>query len=678
MYSYQNLARDTRQPINPDISNSNELAITVAPVTESHAETSSVSAKKKKKLKPKARQQVLDIRIYGLSPFEHIHARISLHLSYLLSGGQAFFASTSFAAPTITALVKSLNEILIKHGHTPLGQSDLLSVLGLLCATPGFLLFQNGNRLTNELILQRIRYCYRLQDLLFLGITHRWRDKAYNHDSRWMNWIELIVLPIIHGLLAISPASGLTQAAKVIDDPNYILRKFTTNRSALLMAASVGTYLPILLINGTYLSKITTKRLNRLAAKLGDTPEIAQKRAELLRFLAQFQQVDFNRVDKEQFLGQLTEYKELAEKFSAEKLIKLQLYKLAQLRRELNLAFYPDTRSLKIWSGFSTLAASVLAIIAAVPTYNLSYDLVNVTWFRALTRWAVGWKKCLLGTLIGGNAMLMPIPINYVSCKELLMSFANIKQLPTFLKNCSYVEARNIIFAVVLSAFSGLVSFYLAYANPMQLFKDCKETSPAWLVSILHTVCNVINSIVPYANGINSFALAFKSLLDFLTEQNLKVEKEALRNAQYMPGLYNSKGERHYQRHLLEAAQQMFIEEIIRLEDYIQRVSGKAKIASLPVKTDLEDIRQQTRILGNRSGDKNQVSQNSYNLALLLSQHGVTRHRLTQMNDSNEATRSIQADNSSEPESDEELQTLIDDNRASRSNQRKSHCCTIL
>lgn len=668
MYSYHNLPSDTRRSINSDTANRDELAITVAPLLPNRIETSSSSAKKKKKLKKKARQQVVDIRLYGFSPFEHIHARISHHLSYLLAGGEAFFASTSFAAPTITALVESLNELLIKHGKTPIGHSDLLSVLGLLCATPGFLLFQTGNRLTNEIILQRIRYCYRLQDLLFLGITHRWFDKAYNHDSRWMNWIELIFLPIIHGLLAVSPASGLTQAAKVIDDPNYILKKFIANRSALLMVASIGTYLPILLINGTYLSKITTKRLNQLAAKLGDASQIAQKRAELLSFLAQFGQIDFNQVDKEQFLRQLTEYKGLSEKFSAEKLIKLQLYKLAQLRSELDLTFYPDTRSMKIWDVFSTIAASVLAIIAAVPTYSLSYDLVNVTWFRGLTRWAVGWKKCLLGNLIGANAMLMPIPINYVSCKELLMSFANIKQLPIFLKNCSYVEARNISFAIILSAFSGMVSFYLAYANPMQLFKDCKETSPAWLVGILHTVYNLMNQVVPYANGVNSFALAFKSLLDFLTEQNLKVEKEALRNAQYMPGLYNSKGERHYQRHLLEAAQQMFLEEIARLEDYLQRVSGKQKIAKLPARADLEDVEQQIKVLENRSGNKNQNSQNSYTMALLLKEHGTLRRR---------ATHAIQPDNGNESQTDEELQTLIADNRASRSIQRKSYCCTI-
>jgi hypothetical protein len=688
MSSHDNLPNDIHQTTNlvttadNSASNRDEVAITVAPIQESNAETSIALPERNKK----ARQQIREVcilRIYGFSPFEHIKVRGPHHLSFILAGIEAFFASTSFAAPTITALVKFLNEFLVKHGKTPLAQSDLLSVLGLLCATPGFLLFQTGNRLTNEIILQRMRHCYRLQDLFTFGVTYRWFDETYNHDSQWMYGIEAIVLPIVHALLAASPASGLTQASTVINDPNYILRKFTSHRQVLLIVASMGTYLPILLINGTYLSKIICELLNKLAAKLGDTPEIAEKRAGLLDFLAQFTRIDFSQVDKEQLLWQLTEYKELAEKFSGEKLINLQLYKFAQLRQELNLPFYPDTRSMKIWRHFSSVAATVLAVIAAVPTYSLSYNLVNVSWFGALTSWAVGWKKCLLGTLIGGNAMLMPIPINYVSCKELLMSFANIKQLPTFLKNCSYVEARNIIFAIGLSAFSGIVAFYLAYANPMQLFKDCKETSPAWLVSILQAACNVINKIVPYANGVNSFALAFKSLLDFLTEYNLKVEKEALRNAQYMPGLYNKSGERHYQRHLMEAVQQMFFEEIARLENYIKRVSGKHKIVRLNTRADLENVEQQARCLKNRSVEEELISQSAYSQARLLSSYGTMRHRVansTQMNGNDEqqkATNSIQMNSTNEQEADEELQALIQSRRAPRATQHWP-CCTIL
>jgi|GEM_PF-2268326 len=668
MYSHE------QQDERTTLLNSNHSDQIVMDIAEQRDEENSIlsttSLKRRKKRKQDAYHQVIRMRRYGLSPFEHIMVRSPYHLSVIVATVEAFFASTSFAAPTITALLAAINKSLIEHEIQPIGHSDLFSVAGLLCATPGFLLLRNGTRLTNEEILRRIRHGFRLFDLLTFGISHRWGDNTYNHDSKLMYLVEAITLPILHALLAVSPASGLSQAWVVVNDPNYILKMFIQNKQALLWTASFGTYIPIVLINGTYLMVSVRNCLNWLARKLGDTHEIAVKRAELLEFLAEFKQIDQSKLDKEHFLAQLSEYKQLTETHSDVVPIKKLLFKLAQMKRELDLTFIPETRLMRGWGYFSSTTGIILAIIAALPTYPLSYNLVNLPWFRNLSKWAQDWKKCLLGTTIGFIATLMPIPINYTSCKELLMFLSNIKQLPNLIKNCSYNEARNIILAVGLSAFSGVVAFYLAYQNPMEIDSECKSALPANFVSVLSKFYSVLNASVPIANGINSFALAFKSLIDFLNEQTLKVEMEALRNARDMSALYNAEtGEPHFQRHLLEAAHKMFLEEIERLEDYLKRSSGHKKIAKLPSRAELEDVEQQNSTLANRGGQGGLTlgRQTRYNYTELLNAHGSLSRRHSRINSPND-------DNTLQIEAQEvELPRL----QRHRSRPSQWSCCTI-
>lgn len=538
-------------------------------------------------------------RVYGRSIFRESAYPSAQRLAGFIACLDAANASIPFATPSVS-LIRSGVQWLSEHlpiisNIFKLGASDLWSVLAAFSATPGFLLLLNGSREMTEEILKRVS-SFRPYDLASLGITHRFFDSAYNHDNKWMYGIEaLVFLPSTIFIIA-SPTSVLKLATDIVNNEDYILNRIMLDTWFRTFTANILGYLAILKINATYFSGFIDGRLNQLAAKLGDSSDIAVKRKELLRYLNRLKATDFSRLNREGFFAALNEYSKLTLGATDEVAIaRRQLQQIMEIPQRLEIVI-SDRQRRGIKDLLIILISMILLTLSIVPTLNMAYKFIDVPWLPFTKDLSDG-EKCLAGLLSGSNAALISTPLNFIAIYEMLnliknINFAkmlsgirNINLSSNDLKQVDYNQVRNLTLTLIFSLFSAFVAFMLAWQNPLDTKNECLTVLTAHKPAInipITKLFELLNIIIPFTNFTVSLALALKPLTEFLGNISLKSYIRDLRYASDIKGLLNSaQADASEQKWLFKAAIFMYKSEVDRFAALVSRAPGSI-IQQLP------------------------------------------------------------------------------------------------